>query len=633
MAEISIPEAFLQAVRHHQAGHLPEAEAVYRVILARDPGHCGALHYLGVIAHHVGRNEVALRLIQQAAALAPKDAVIHSNLGEVYRHLARFEEAVACFRQALLLNPDFASAHNNLGIALYDLGRPDEAIACYRQALALRPDFGEAHNNIGLVHLERGQPDDALPWFERSLALSPGFPEAHFNLGRSLKDRGQLDEAMVSFQRALALRPDRADYHSNLILNLHYRSAHEPSAIASELRRWNERHARPLARFIQPHANDRSPDRRLRIGYVSHDFRRHSLAFFLLPLIEAHDRGRWQVTAYATNAKPDDVTARFRACTDSWCSLVGLSDEAAAQRIRDDRIDVLIDLSGHTGGNRLPIFACRPAPVQVSYLGYPGSTGLDTMDYRLTDPWADPPGTTVEFHSEQLVRLPDTAWCFTPLSGSPPVGALPFLRLGHITFGCFNNSAKISDDMLQLWARILQRVPNSRLLLKNFALGSPPLPERLNAFMAAQGIPADRLELLPIQPSPLDHLRCYDRIDFALDTFPYHGTTTTCEALWMGVPVLTLAGDRHASRVGVSLLTNVGLPEFVTTNSNAYVDAAVATAGDVPHLAAQRASLRERMQRSPLMDAPRFARAIESAYRTMWHRWCGQEVPAAVPTR
>jgi protein O-GlcNAc transferase len=726
MADFTIPEALQQAVQHHQAGHLPEAETIYREILARDSRCVGALHGLGILALQVGRHDVAAEVLRQAAALVPADPAIHSNLGEAYRHLhhldlavasyrqalalqpdfhnalgnlglaltaqgkldeavaslrraialkpdfaeaynnlgnifkdrGQLDDALACFRQAVLLQPQLALAHSNLGLVLHDRGRPAEALVCFRQALAHQPDLAEAHNNLGLIFKERGQLGDALACYERALALKPNFAEAHNNvseiyadqdrlddavaslrqalalqpnlaaahnnLGNAFKDRGQLDEAIACFRRAVALEPGCADYHSSLILTLHYRSGDEVETIDAELRRWHRQHAEPVARFIAAHANDRSPDRRLRIGYVSHDFRRHSIAFFLLPLLQAHDRERWHVTAYATNLRPDDVTARFRVCTDSWRSLVGFSDEAAAQRIRDDRIDVLIDLSGHTGGNRLPIFAYQPAPVQVTYLGYPGSTGLGTMDYRLTDAWADPPGATVEFHSEQLVRLPDTAWCFAPLSGSPPVGALPALRQGHVTFGCFNNFAKVTDNMLQFWARILRRAPGSRLALKNLGLSSPPLVERLKAFMSAEGITADRLELIRIQSSQLDHLRCYDRVDLALDTFPYHGTTTTCEALWMGVPVLTLAGDRHASRVGVSLLTNVGLPEFVTHSANAYVDAAVAAAGDLPRLTALRASLRERMQRSPLMDAPRFARNLENAYRVMWRRWCAQ---------
>ncbi|MBI4625479.1 MAG: tetratricopeptide repeat protein [Verrucomicrobia bacterium] len=624
MADLTIPETFQLALQHHQAGHLSDAEALYREILARDPGCVEALHHLGVIAHQVGQHAVAAELIGRAAALAPGSSAIHSDLGEAYRHLGRLDEAIASFRRALVVQPGFHGALHNLANALAAQGRLDEALAAGRQALALQPNFASTHNTLGSILRETGRRDEARVSFQRAIALQPDFADAHNNLGIVFQDLGQPDVAVACFRRALALRPDYAATHSNLILFMQYNSASESGEIEANLRRWTEQHAQPLAKFTAPHTNDRSPDRPLRIGYVSPDFRLHSVAFFLLPLLEAHEHTQMHVTGYSTNERPPDhVTARFQACTDDWRSLADLSDEAAVQRIREDRIDVLVDLSGHTAGNRLLVFARKPAPIQVSYLGYPGSTGLGTMDYRITDAWSDPPGATAGYYSEELVRLPDTAWCFAPLSGSPPVSELPVLSQGHVTFGCFNNFAKVTDDILQLWARILHRVPDSHLALKNQAVSTPSVVQQLRGFFGDCGISADRLELVPHQEKALAHLQCHDHVDLVLDTFPYHGTTTTCEALWMGVPVLTLAGSRHVSRVGVSLLTNVGATEFVAHSPDAYVEAAVAATRDLPRLADLRASLRERMQRSPLMAAPRFARAIEAAYRTMWRRWCG----------
>jgi protein O-GlcNAc transferase len=659
MADVTIPEALHLAAQHHQAGRLPEAESIYRTILARDPGSVGAWHGLGILALQVGRYDVAVELLRRAAALVPGDPAVHSNLGEAYRNLNRLDEAVASFRQALALQPDFADALNNLGNALttqgrlndaidahrlavalrpnaadghYNLGIPltkqgryDEAIACFQQALALKPDFAGAFNNLGKILNDRGQFDEALRCLQQAVAHQPNLAEAYTNLGFVFANRGQLEEAIASHRRALELKPDYAAAHSNLILVLHYHPALQAGVIDAEIRRWHHQHARQLAKFILPHANDRTPDRRLRIGYVSPDFRLHSVAFFLLPLLEAHDRGQLHVTGYSTNAGPSDyATARFQACTDAWRSVGGLSDEALAQRIREDRIDVLVDLSGHTAGNRLRVFARQPAPIQVSYLGYPGSTGLETIGYRITDVWADPPHANAGYYAEELMRLPDSAWCFAPLSGCPPVSELPALRRGYLTFGCFNNFAKVTEDVLRLWARILQRVPGSHLVVKNQAISTPSVAQRLRTFFGNSGISADRLELCTHQETALAHLQCYDRVDLALDTFPYQGTTTTCEALWMGVPVLSLAGNCHRSRVGVSLLTSVGLTEFVAHSPDAYVEAAVAATRDLPRLADLRASLRGRMQRSPLMDAPRLARAIEQAYRAMWHRWCAQ---------
>jgi protein O-GlcNAc transferase len=760
MADVTISEALQRAGEHHQAGHLPAAATLYREILAHDPNCVGALHGYGILALQIGRHDVAAEVLRQAAALAPGDPAIHSNLGEAWRQLGRLDdaigsyrralslqpefhnalanlglalsaqgkfddaviclrrvialkpdfaeafynlgnvldvrgqldEAIGCFRQALALKPDFVEAMNHLGNAVLDQNRLEEAADCYRQAIALKPDLAEVHNNLGTVllvqrrfveaescfrralalkpdftaavnhlgnaMLGRDRLDEAADCYRQAIALRPDYAEAHANLGTvfskrrqfdetvacfkqaitlkpdleeghnslaaAFKERGQIDEALASYRRALALKPGRADIHSSLLFVMQYEYGRETAMFERELRHWNEQHALPLAKFIQPHGNERSPDRRLRVGFLSADLKSHAVALFLLPWLRSYDREQWHVTAYSNTARPDDITTRFQACSDAWCSLVGLSDEDAVQRIRDDRIDVLVDLSGHTAGNRLPVFARRPAPVQVSYLGYPASTGLETMDYRLSDGWADPPGTSTEFQSEQLLRLPDTAWCFAPLTDNPPASELPARRHGYVTFGCFNNFAKVSDYLLPLWVRLLQRVPGSRLALKNQAVTTPSVATRLREFFAGHAISSDRLELMPHAESAYAHLECYRRVDLALDTFPYHGTTTTCEALWMGVPVLTLAGDRHVSRVGVSLLTNVGLPEFVAQSPDAYVEAAVAAAGDLPRLAAARYALRERMQRSPLMDASRFARATETAFRTMWHRWCAQ---------
>lgn len=665
MAEPDDAQRLQIALAHHRAGRLQSAEALYREILARDPSCVGALHHLGVVAHQLGDHPAAAELIRQAALAAPNQPAIHSNLGEAYRHLQRFDEAIASFRQALALQANRPDTLNNLGLALGAQGRTDEAIACFRRAIALQPGFGQAHYNLGAALIAQGRHDDAVPHFQRAAALHPEAPEIHCNLGCLLAQQGRSDEALACFQQALALQPnfpnaldnlgslfcnqgrldealacyrrarslapDRPDFQSNVIQALLYHPHCSAAEMGDELRRWQDDHARPLTRFVGPHDHDRTSDRPLRVGYVSPDFRLHAVAFFLLPLLEAHDRRGFHVTCYFSHVRSDDVTARFRAWAAEWRSLVGVTDEAAAAMIRRDRIDILVDLSGHMAGNRLPLFARKPAPIQVSFLGFPGSTGLGAIDYRLTDALADPVGAPTGFYPEALVRLPETAWCFAPLSGSPPVADSPAARHGYVTFGCFNNFAKITDDVLRLWARILFRVPRSRLTLKNQAVGTPSVASRLRSFFAQQGIATDRLQLVAHQAAALDHLRCYDEVDLAVDTFPYHGTTTTCEALWMGVPVVTLCGQTHAARVGVSLLTNAGLPEFIADGFDAYVEIAAAAGLDLARLASLRERLRARMQRSPLMDAPRFASSVESAYRVMWQRRCAQPEPATGP--
>jgi predicted O-linked N-acetylglucosamine transferase (SPINDLY family) len=354
---------------------------------------------------------------------------------------------------------------------------------------------------------------------------------------------------------------------------------------------------------------------------VSSDLNAHPVGKFLLPLFLEHDKRRFEIFAYSQLRMEDEMTHRLQACTDCWRDITGLSDPQAAEMIRQDQIDILIDLAGHTARHRLLVFACKPAPVQVSYLGYPATTGLATIDYRLTDALADPPGETDAYFTETLIRLPNTAWCYQPPSEAPLVSPLQALQNDYITFGSFNNFTKINEALAKCWAEILRRVPQSRLLLKAVALNSESARRDLQRMMSGSGIDADRLQLHGSVPISR-HLPFYNRIDIALDTYPYHGTTTTCEALWMGVPVVTRAGASHVSRVGVSLLSAVGLPDLVANDADHYVQIAVDLAANPSRLAELRASLRMRMQQSPLMDAAAFARDVEAAYREMWRRWC-----------
>jgi predicted O-linked N-acetylglucosamine transferase (SPINDLY family) len=346
------------------------------------------------------------------------------------------------------------------------------------------------------------------------------------------------------------------------------------------------------------------------------------VAFFIEPLLAAHNRDRVEITCYANLLQPDPMTQRLRGIADRWRNVWGLDDNKLTQLVRSDGIDILVDLAGHTNGNRLRAFGRKPAPVQVAWLGYPNTTGLREMDYRLTDEWADPPGANDELYTETLVRLPHGFLCYKPLEDCPDVAPLPAVRNGHVTFGCFNNSAKISSPVLDAWSEILNTVPESHFLLKSRQLHGPGLHQRFREEFARRGIAPERIEMLGSVNSTLDHLALYGRVDIALDTFPYNGTTTTCEALWMGVPVVVLAGDRHAGRVGVSLLHGIGMDELIAASPDEYRQLAIDLAGDRDRLAAYRAMLRSRMQNAPVMDATGFARDIEEAFRDMWRRWC-----------
>jgi predicted O-linked N-acetylglucosamine transferase (SPINDLY family) len=622
MPQVTIQQAFDLAEQHHQAGRLQDAEGIYRQILAQQPGHVGAIHGLGVIALQVGRSDIAVELMRQAIALQPDFADAHSNLGYALRNLGQTDQAIDACRQAILLRPAMAEAHNNLGNALRDAGQPEKAIDAYRRGIAVKPDVAETYNNLGNVLKEIGQLDEALDAYRHAIALRPNYAEAHGNLGTVLKNTGQLDAAIDAYRRAVAMNPKNSAVHSGLVYALHFHPAYDAHAIIEEHRLWNRRHAEPLGEIVAAQDNDPAPERSLKIGYVSPDFSFHAVGRFLLPLFRRHDHRQFEITCYAQVAFPDAMTRQFQQNADRWRNIIGLSDEQAARQILEDRIDILVDLSGHTSTNRLLVFARKPAPVQVSYLGYPGATGLSAIGCRLTDCFADPPGVAADVHGESLHRLPHTNWCFEAPANAPPIGPPPATTRGCVTFGSFNNFGKVTEPMLQAWGRILQQTPGSRLLVKAAGFASASTRDRICRQFAAQRIDVSRLDLRGWQPDHQSHLGLFGETDIALDTFPYHGTTTTCEALWMGVPVITLAGQTHVSRVGVSLLSNVGLPELIANSTNEYERLAVELAKDPERLNRLRLGMRERMLGSPLMDAAQFARDIEAAYRRMWRSWC-----------
>jgi len=621
---VSLAPGFAQthynlAVALEAIGRFDEASAAYQHALTLDPANAQAHNNLGNVWIRKGLPDLATACFQQALALNPDYPEAHNNLGSL--HLARndYENAAACYQRAVSLNPDFANAHYNLATALQLQGRFGDAIAHYRRALALQPDDPRALNSLGAALQKLGQLDDAFYLYQQALALTPDYAEAHYNLAAALADTGQMSAAIASYRRAQTCDPANLLTHAALLQALNYDPAIHPRDVLAEAREWNRRRAHPHMHDLQPHANDRDRGRPLRIGYISPDLRNHPVGRFMLPLLAAHDREQFEIFCYSDVNMPDSLTAKLQSHAPAWRSIAKLPDAQAASLIRQDRIDILVDLAGHTAGNRLLLFAKRPAPVQATYLGYPATTGLATMDYRLTDALADPPGQTDAYCTEKLLRLPRTAWCFIPPEDAPPVGELPALAAGHVTFGSFNDLAKLNDAVLKDWAGILHAVPAARLLIRARGISAASVRRRLLGTMSDLGIRSDRLELRDWVADPLAG---YHAIDIALDSFPYHGTTTTCEALWMGVPVITLAGEAHVSRVGVSLLTNIGLPELVAGDREHYQQIAADLAGDLPRLTHLRATLRQRMTSSPLMDAPRFARGIEGAYQAMWQAWC-----------
>ncbi len=642
------------AFSHHRAGRFAEAERLYGDALAAAPDSVDALHLLGVTECQAGNPGRAVDLIGRAVALRPGFADAHSNLSVALKDLGRLDEAVASCHKALAINPDFAEAYSNLGRAFKELGRLDEAVAAQQQAIALQPVSAEVHNNLGVALYglgrlaeaaafhgavtreptygdayynlanalrARGRLDEAVAAYQGAVTVVPDHGDAHNTLGTVLQEQGQLGQAVAAFRQALAVQPDLAVAHSNLILAMNYDSAVSQGNILAESRRWDDVHG--FAPVTCDKRRDREgrlrigPEGRLRIGYVSPDFRRHSVGHFIGPIIAHHDRWSFEVYCYVEIASPDDHTAHFQGLANHWRSILGLSDSAVADQIREDRIDILVDFAGHTAGNRLGVFAQQPAPVQIDWIGYPNTTGIATMGYRFTDAVADPPGPADQDHTEALLRLDSGFLCFAPPVDAPDVAPLPSLANGHVTFGSFNHLPKVNPGVIEAWAAILKRVPGSRLVIKSRTLADPETRERYDDLFTAEGIEPGRVELVSWIPSTAGHLGAYGRVDIALDPFPYNGTTTTCEALWMGVPVVTLGGDHHAGRVGASLLTRVGLTELIAETSDAYVDTAVALAGATDRLASLRSGVRQRMADSTLCDPETITRDVEVAYRRL----------------
>ena len=623
-ATTSVRQTLDAAWQHYQKGQWEQAEQLYLHVLDANPNQVDALHILAVIAGQTGRESQAIEYLRTVLRLQPGLAAAHNNLGNAFAAQGKFPDAVANFQEAVRLQPDLAVAHNNLGNALCEDGRLAEAQASLRQALLIKPDYVEAHNNLGNALREQGRLAEALASYQAALRLKPDYAEAHQNLGHIRKEQGRIDEALSSIRTAVQLKPENACFHSNLLLILNLNPHADAKDIHEESRRWNQRHALPLQKHIQPHTNDLDPERRLRIGYVSPDFREHASSSFTIPLLANHDRRVCEIFCYANVKRPDALTNRLRGYADAWRNTVGMTDQQLADLVRGDRIDILIDLAMHTANNRLLMFARKPAPVQVSWLAYPGTTGLAAIDYRLTDPYLDPPGLFDAFYVEKSLRLPETFWCYDPLTDQPAVNALPATANGVITFGCLNTFYKINDDCLALWARVLRAVPQSRLLL-HAPKGEPR--ERMLASLKQAGIAASRVEFADRQPR-LDYFRLYHRIDISLDPLPWNGGATTLDAFWMGVPTLTLLGKTVAGRAGWSQLSNLGLQELAAQTTEQYMALAVRLAGDFPRLQELRSTLRQRMLRSPLMDGKRFARHVEQAYRRMWQRWCQQTKPA-----
>ena len=643
------PDQPLQAgLFHLQRGELPQAENALQTCLRMQPGNADAMHFMGLLELQRGRLGPAEKWIRQAIAKNPREPACHANLGEVLRRQpGRAEEAIALLAAAAGRFPESPHLWHTLGLCLAGRGRHGQAAAAVEKAIArqpspasltllarvlinqgrhaeaqaplkralgLDPADANAHVAFGDIECKACNPGKALGWFSKAAELNPRLAEAHAGLAKVRVSLGLIPEGLESHRRAMACNPRDPAYASSWLLSLHYQSPAEPAQWAAHHREIG----RALMQGVAPavHPPRQRAGRRLKVGYVSGDFREHPVAFFMESVLRHHDRQTHEIFCYHDSIHADAWTERLKSHAGHWAATQAMDADELAARVRADGIDILVDLAGHTGG-RMDVFARKPAPIQATYLGYPDTTGLPAMDCRIVDAVTDPPGEADGHCSERLVRLPGCFLCYTPPAHAPAVGPPPAAGHGGITFANFNKLAKITPEWMALLARILANVPHSRCLFKCFSWGQQEdfAMRRLESALAACGVDPGRLVLLPSAPSHEMHLAHYGQADIALDTFPYNGTTTTCEALWMGVPVVTLAGQAHVARVGASLLAAAGLAEWVAQTPDDYVRIAVERAGDPAGLASLRQNLRAKM--APLTDGAAFAAKLEDAYQGM----------------
>jgi protein O-GlcNAc transferase len=603
-----------------EQGHLKQAAQCYRQVLATTPNDVGALVNLGFVLSQLEQYVEARSHLDKAIQLDPRQDDALYILGTIARDTGNPDKAIEHFRSTLALKPDFSICRLDLCRLLFERGRADEAKQVVEAGIAVEPNSADLHYYLGNLHHEARELDAAVSFFQKALALQPDYVEVHNNLGNTYLAQGELEASIESFQKVMSLDPNYPNAHSTMLFPLNYHPDLGADEIFAQYRAYDAHVGLPLRAGWRAHDNDRNVTRRLRVGYVSPDFYEHAVRFFLEPLLAHHDKADVEVFAYAELVKEDSTTAIFKRYIDHWMPTVGLSDDALAERIRLDKIDILVDLAGHTAKNRLGVFARKPAPVSLSWMGYGYTTGLSAIDYFLTDIDSAPIGSESLF-AEKPWRLSTPASAYRPAAQMGPVSTLPALARGFTTFGTLTRAVRINHRSIRVWSEILRRVTGARLVVNSTSFREPAMRDWLVQQFAAQRIERERLEI-GYQTPPWDVMR---GIDIGLDCFPHNSGTTLCESLYMGIPYVTLAGRPSVGRLGSSFLQGVGHPEWIARSEDEYIDIAVALASDLPKLAQLRAALRAQMEASPLRNEAGFARRVESAFREMFSIWAGQQ--------
>lgn len=609
------------AKKYYQIGEFIKAKAIYHKLLQEDPNNSEILHLLGVTLASLKIYEEAIHFTRRAIILDASNHIFYNSLGNIFWLQKRFNEAYQCYQQSLTLNPNFAEAYSNLAMIFGEMGHLTEAISYFQKALSINDQNPQIRYNLGIAYVKQHQLMEAISCYQQILLTHPFHLETYSSLGKVLKDIGMIDESIDSYQKVLNLNPTYREAFQNFLYTLNFSIIHDRENLFLEHQKFNQQCALPLASSIQPHFNECLRTRRLKIAYLSPDFRKHSLSYFIEPLLRHHDHHQFEIYCYYNNHKVDQITQQLQEYSDHWIDCASFSDEALIKRIRQDQIDILVDLSGHTHHNRVLVLSQKPAPIQVFHtIAYSNTTGLTAIDYRITDHYVDPKNTDL-LSSEVLIRMPVSYYCYRPHEGSPSVNSLPAIKNGYITFGSFNSPAKLNNFILSLWAKLLHTFPHAKLSIMSQAFVDLSVRQFFQNRLARLGIDSKQV-IISYAPSTEETLAAYHQIDIGLDSYPFNGATTTCQALWMGVPVVTLVGHTPASRAGLSILSAVDLTELITYTSEEYLEKCASLACDLHHLQTLRKIIRSKMLSSPLMDGLTSTRHLEAAYLSMWEKWC-----------
>ena len=609
-----------QAKKFFQLKEFDKALEIYLDILSENSDDEEIQYIISVIEKELNDDYDAINVLSNALKICPLSKFLNHSLCNRFYNIGLFDEALLHCKKSLEIDPDCPFVLNSIGRIYLDQGEYDKAHELLEKCLKLSPDYLKGLDNMGLLLLKNGHFKKAMQFYEKAVNLYPDCAEIYNNMGIIFHKQANISKAVSYYKKALEIKPSFKDTHSNYLRSLNYLDDLTLEFIYNEHLKWAEQHTANINKYCE-YLNEVNPDKKIRLAYISPDFKKHSVAFFIQALFKYHDLNSFEIICYSNTDSPDSMTQYLKSFNFIWKNIWSIDDKLVAKQIYEDQVDILVDLAGHTDKNSLLVLAYKPAPIQVTWLGYPNTTGLKTIDYKISDEHADPFENSC-YYTEKIIRLIGGFLCYTPPEGAPEVSALPASKNGYITFGCFNDMPKINYNLVKIWSNILAQIPKSRLIIKNISLNDEFTKNTYYKLFNDYGIKSKRINLLPAVENILEHLSFYNKIDIALDTFPYNGTTTTCEALWMGVPVIAYRGKTHASRVGASILNHIELYDFIADSINDYIDKAIIVSENIDFLIRLRKNLRKIMKKSNLLHEKKFTGSLEIIFRNMWKKWC-----------